>query len=74
MFGAREKDESTILLSLPVIHNLKKGEGRRVEDLLGLNVFVDLSVAQGGHLFCRVRVFILPSVVRLFLCKRGKIC
>lgn len=29
--------------------NLKKEEGRRIEDLQGLNAFVDLSSAQAGH-------------------------
>lgn len=66
MLGARKKTKSTILLSPPVIHKLKKGEGGRVEHLIGLNVFMGVSVTQARHLFFVGSGFpFVPSVVRL---------
>lgn len=53
------------MLSPPVIHKLKKG-GRKIEHLLGLNVFMDVSVTQAGHLVLVGSDFpFVPSVVRL---------
>lgn len=61
-----KKSKITILLSPPVTHKLKKGEGGKVEHLLGLNIFMDVSVTQTGHLFLVGSGFLfVPSVVRL---------